>query len=385
MKKEKYILGLLLLGNLFFMMIARAHGTETLSGNLPLSDGQWKLVKEFPQKAFPHSVPPGNYSGITHLHDDIYAVVSDKSDSALYYNFRIQINLETGELENVENLGYPETLAEFFHNGRQVNGFDHEAIAKVSDSTLVVASEGKYNLKEYPIQVEKEAKNEHFWELKVSPSEFYPNYVFESLAYDTVNHKLWTMSESVLRRDGQPATPQNRTPNQLRLLGIDWTHSKNNSDIAVYAYSMDKPTSTTISPIYVMGVSELCVLPDSKLLVLERECSVPKIKLGAFCHCKLYVVNPKESKLFATVKMQGDSLQNFGPKFDANTSFMQKYLLVEWKTSLSLFGRSFANYEGMCLGPKLKDGSQVIILLADSQNQYAGVLKDWFKTIVIKP
>lgn len=32
----------------------------------------------------------GNYSGITHLHDDIYAVVSDKSDSALFFKFRIQ-------------------------------------------------------------------------------------------------------------------------------------------------------------------------------------------------------------------------------------------------------------------------------------------------------
>lgn len=38
----------------------------------------------------------------------------------------------------------------------------------------------------------------------------------------------------------------------------------------------------------------------------------------------------------------------------------------------------------MCLGPKLEDGSQVLILLSDSQNQYAGVLRDCFKTIVIK-
>ena len=57
---------------------------------------------------------------------------------------------------------------------------------------------------------------------------------------------------------------------------------------------------------------------------------------------------------------------------------------AEWKTGLSLSKRSFANYEGMCLGPKLEDGSQVVILLSDSQDQYAGVLKDWFKTIVIR-
>ena len=39
------------------------------------------------------TVAAGNYSGIAHLHDDIYAVVSDKSDSALYFNFRILMTI----------------------------------------------------------------------------------------------------------------------------------------------------------------------------------------------------------------------------------------------------------------------------------------------------
>ena len=44
----------------------------------------------------------------------------------------------------------------------------------------------------------------------------------------------------------------------------------------------------------------------------------------------------------------------------------------------------WANYEGMCLGPQLENGDQVIVLVSDSQDGYAGVLKDWFKTIVIR-
>jgi len=43
---------------------------------------------------------------------------------------------------------------------------------------------------------------------------------------------------------------------------------------------------------------------------------------------------------------------------------------------------SFANYEGMCLGPKLQDGRQVLILISDSQNQQYGILRDWLKTIM---
>ena len=59
------------------------------------------------------TVAAGNYSGIAHLHDDIYAVVSDKSDSALYFNFRILVNPKTGELEQVENLGFTERTPVF--------------------------------------------------------------------------------------------------------------------------------------------------------------------------------------------------------------------------------------------------------------------------------
>ena len=115
----------------------------------------WKIVRVNPQKAFPKTVAAGNYSGIAHLHDDIYAVVSDKSDSALYFNFRIQVNPKTGELERVENLGFTERTDGTLNDGKpwlaQEKGFDHEAIVKVSDSTLVIASEGYCRLKEYPI------------------------------------------------------------------------------------------------------------------------------------------------------------------------------------------------------------------------------------------
>lgn len=340
----------------------------------------WKVVRENPQKAFLKTVAAGNYSGIAHLHDDIYAVVSDKSDSALYFNFRIQVNPKTGELEQVENLGFTERTDGTLNDGKPWLGlekdFDHEAIVKVSDSTLVIASEGYCRLKEYPIlpisaDTAKIGYPHNLWESRWSSSEFYPNYNFESLAFDSVHQYLWTIPESTLRKDGQPATPQNGLTNQLRLMRLDWR--KLSRYMTTYAYQMDQPSTHKNADIYVMGVSELCVLPDGQLLVLEREAFIPKIKIGAFCKCKLYLVNPLNSRKFSMKE-----------KFSSDTPFLKKRLLTEWKTGLSLSKRSFANYEGMCLGPKLEDGSQVIILLSDSQDQYAGVLKDWFKTIVIR-
>lgn len=368
----------------------------------------WKVVREHPQKAFPKTVAAGNYSGIAHLHDDIYAVVSDKSDSALYFNFRIQVNPKTGELEQVENLGFTERTDGTLNDGKpwlwQEKGFDHEAIVKVSGSTLVIASEGYCRLKEYPIlptsaDTAKVDYQQNLWESRWSSADFYPNYNFESLAFDSVRQYLWTIPESTLRKDGQPATPQNGLANQLRLMRLDWGKIKENRNkeeyseqvsskeeyseqesskkdsryMTTYAYQMDQPSTHKKADIYVMGVSELCALPDGQLLVLEREAFIPKIKIGAFCKCKLYQINPLNSENFSMKE-----------NISSDTPFLKKKLLTEWKTSLSLSKRSFANYEGMCLGPKLEDGSQVVILLSDSQDQYAGVLKDWFKTIVIR-
>ena len=364
----------------------------------------WKVVRENPQKAFPKTVAAGNYSGIAHLHDDIYAVVSDKSDSALYFNFRILVNPKTGELEQVENLGFTERTDGTLNDGKpwqgQEKGFDHEAIVKVSDSTLVIASEGYCRLKEYPIlptsaDATKVDYQQNLWESRWPSADFYPNYNFESLAFDSVRQYLWTIPESTLRKDGQPATPQNGLANQLRLMRLDWGKIKENRNkkeyseqvsskkdsryMTTYAYQMDQPSTHKKADIYVMGVSELCVLPDGQLLVLEREAFIPKIKIGAFCKCKLYLINPLNSEEFS-MKEKFSMKENIS----SDTPFLKKRLLTEWKTGLSLSKRSFANYEGMCLGPKLEDGSQVIILLSDSQDQYAGVLKDWFKTIVIR-
>ena len=358
----------------------------------------WKVVREHPQKAFPKTVAAGNYSGIAHLHDDIYAVVSDKSDSALYFNFRIQVNPKTGELEQVENLGFNERTDGTLNDAKPwqglEKGFDHEAIVKVSDSTLVIASEGYCRLKEYPIlpisaDTAKVGYQQNLWESRWPSADFYPNYNFESLAFDSVRQYLWTIPESTLRKDGQPATSQNGLANQLRLMRLDWGKMKENRNkegyseqvsskkdsrcMTTYAYQMDQPSTHKKADIYVMGVSELCALPDGQLLVLEREAFIPKIKIGAFCKCKLYLINPLNSEEFSMKE-----------KFSSDTPFLKKRLLTEWKTGLSISKRSFANYEGMCLGPKLEDGSQVIILLSDSQDQYAGVLKDWFKTIVIR-
>lgn len=340
---------------LFFSLILSLCGVASAS-----ADNGWRVVKSQPQVNFRHAIPPGNYSGITRLHDDVYAMVSDKSDSALYFNVRLYISKQTGELLQAEWLGGKGKAG--------LKGLDNEAITQVSDSSVVIASEGKCRLKEYLLNDADETNN--MWAWSMSATEFYDNYNFESAAYDSANHRLWTINESTMRRDGKPATTQDPHQNVLRLLSFDWTdHTKQPT---AYLYKMDMPTTMKTAQTYVMGVSELCVLPDGKLLVLEREAFIPKVKIGSFCNCKLYVVDPSTFVPYAIDK-----------PVEAGAPYVEKRLLTSWRTSLSLLNQSWANYEGMCLGPQLENGDQVVVLVSDSQDGYAGVLRDWFKTIVI--
>lgn len=350
------------------------------------ASADWHVVRSHPQKHFLNTIPPGNYSGIANMGGDVYAMVSDKSDSVLYFNVRLYISRQTGELLQAEYMG---------SKGRvDAAGLDNEAIAKVSDSTIVVASEQCFRLKEYLIDEngreamgeadgnEKTAEAEgkrnvadgkaqpRLWEWSMPEKEFWPNYGFESLAYDSIGRKLWTINESTMRRDGKAATPQDPHKNVLRLMSF------NRDDLTAapvaYLYRMDMPTTMKAAQTYAMGVSELCALPDGQLLVLEREAFVPKTKLGAFCQCKLYVVNPSAEKPYPLEK-----------SVEADAPYVSKRLLTSWRTSITLFSQNWANYEGMCLGPRLENGDQVVVLVSDSQDGYAGLLRDWFKTIVI--
>ena len=84
------------------------------------------------------------------------------------------------------------------------------------------------------------------------------------------------------------------------------------------------------------------------------------------------------------VSPQTSKTINIGEPLTSDSPFMFKSLLWSSKTHMSFRGLNWANYEGMCLGPKLKDGSQTILLISDSQNRHKGVLQDWMKVLVMR-
>lgn len=310
------------------------------------------------QHHFDKQIPAGNYSGITYLGDNLYAVVSDKSPHDGFFVFKITLNPLTADIVDIRNLGF---------RGSDITGGDIEAIAYVpSSNMLYITRESDNTIKEYTL--EGKITNRQL------PTPFVyqrarDNLGLESLTHNAHTHRFWLCNESTLAGDGEQANAVNGIQNQLRLQSL----TTDFIPLHQYAYLMDKPHSTTKANLYDMGVVDVTALDDGSLLVLEREFHIPHSKLGAYVINKIYRVIPEESRRIDETE-----------PLTAQSSYLTKHFVAEWKTRLSIFHQDIANYEAMCLGPRLADGSQVLVLVSDSQNQAGGVLKDWFKTIVVR-
>ena len=298
------------------------------------------------QQAFPATVPAGNYSGLAWLGGDRYAVVNDKSAQAGFHLMSIRIDSISGQLLEVR--------ADSFVTSGQPNR-DEEGVCYVPQwNTVWISGEADGQIIEYQMDGQLTGRRLNI------PDEFrtaYPNAGFEALTYQQATHRFWTTSEQTLACDGEQPTIINKVANRLRLQSFD----DQLQPAEQYWYESDATVVEQTEGTSVLGVSGLAALDDGRVVVLEREVYRKPKNIGSFVHVKLYVVRP-------SMQQPGDVLR--------------KELLVEFRTKINITARSFANYEGVCVGPRLADGRQVLILVADSQNQYRGYLKDWFRTVV---
>ena len=299
------------------------------------------------QRKFPKTVSAGNYSGITWLGDSRYAVANDKSPTAGFYLMTIDIDSITGELSSVRE-------DTFLTSG--LPNRDEEGICYVPHTqTVFVSGEKDQEILEYNLQGQLTGRKLNIPEIFKS---CYSNGGFEALTYQAQTHLFWTTTEFTLKTDGEKPTIKRKIKNRLRLqsFGDDLQPKEQ------YWYETDSTMIHKEKGRSILGVSGLTALEDGRIVVLERELYFPKKQIGSFCIVRLYLVDPSQHQ-------PGEVLS--------------KTLLTEFKTKFNLTRRNFANYEGICLGPKLSDGRQVLILICDSQNQHRGVMRDWFKTVIL--
>ncbi len=164
------------------------------------------------------------------------------------------------------------------------------------------------------------------------------NLGLESLTCSPAGDRFWTANEETLTADGAVSGGGTAAVVRLQEFSADWKPLR---QFAWRAESANVRMQNVGN-----GVADLCLLADGRLLVLERGFGFLTLQT------RLFLADFKEATPTA-------ALPSLRPVPDRTINPVQKRLLLMRSTSTT-------NYEGIALGPVLKDGSRSLILVADS-------------------
>lgn len=177
-----------------------------------------------------------------------------------------------------------------------------------------------------------------------------PNRSFESLTRARDGASMWIANEQALTVDGSLATAVAGTPVRLLKLNVDGNSVTPGPQFA-YQVEPIHGSATFGSP--QSGLSDLTVMPDGTLLALERSVAVTSpIYLSRIYEVNADAATDVSGPPFAT----GLNGQAFAP--------VTKELL--WSGAVD--AGSGQNMEGLALGPKLANGSWLLLGVVDNQN-----------------
>ena len=394
--KDWCIVALLLcLGGKSLPLQAQSSKSSQSSPSTPLS-------RVLPQQALQQwHIPAGNYSGITPLGQQYYAVVSDKAPGVGYFVWHIQQDSLTGQVQRVTNCGFrslqPPISCSHSSTASNTSTDVEDVVFDAARGVLWMADEGTQTVTGYDTLTKQSIS------AFAIPSYFSKDSIYENLGFEALTHhprvQIWcSTSESPLRCDAghRPENLPSTVPLSLRLTFWDTTCKP----IGFLPYQMAAAQLSQQARYYLHGVPALCLLPNGALLVMERELSVPRFYVGAKCNIRLRLVPQTElSHIYAAANVSSDSqLLRHTPTASSylpaggvddlgrSLNSVSATEVASWHTRLDVFHRNLANYEGCCLGRQLSDGRQTILCISDAQGgagRWGVHLRDYIRVVVL--
>ena len=281
--------------------------------------------------------------GITWVSNSVYWAVTDEKHKTVVWELDIPVDADTGTVSvcRMRLLCRPDGTDD-------VEGIASDPL----DGSMWLADERAHAISRFdPVSGRRLPGRV---ELPAVMGRFRRDFGLESLTISSDGLSMWTCSEEALTPDGPLST--RRQGSDVRLTRfVRGAAAEPWKPVGQWVYQTDpiagKPwhNKSKNEDMTRSGVSELCLLDDGTLLTLEREFSV--VLVPRF-RCRIYETDFSQATDVLDRKTLAD-----GPAF----SRVSKRLLHETT--------GFAMYEGMCLGPKLADGSRILMLVSDGDKK----------------
>ncbi len=282
---------------------------------------------------------PEGLSGLTHAGGSQYYAVEDSG--ARLHPMTIQIDSSTGAV----------TSASF---GSQIilSGTDLEGVAYNSATgSVYVSDETGATVKEYNLSGGLLSSVS----VPAVYGSYRTNYSLESLSRQAGGQSLWTANEEALYEmgvvnDGPLSTTGGGTVVRLQRFD-DILAAAGQWAYVTEPLTGEGPDDENYER---SGVSDLCVLPNGKVLVLEREVDVT----GYFMSMPI----PKfHSRVYEVEFAGADDVSGIGSLEGATYTPLTKHLL--WHETFT-----FYMFEGIALGPQLDNGDYSLLLISDGDS-----------------
>lgn len=334
-----------------------------------------KFLDEYiiPEDLIVKGTKVGGLSDLDYDGEKFYAVC-DLPSSPRIYKFKIDINdYKIDSIQFLDVIKIPKQS----HNGTPLR-FDSEGLIYDSANNLfILSSEGLISQKKDPFIVELDTAGIVNSQYEI-PNYFKANYtkgprnngVFEGLDQSYDKKGIWVSTELPLKMDG-PEAKLYRTKSSVR---FTYYSQETKQPEKQFVYQLDRLRKVPFLPFGLSGVSAIMVYKPDLFFVLERSFSAGHGRHGF--RARLYLVDAHKATNTLTLK-------NIHKKLGKEITPANKKLIFDFNSiRKQLSHKSVDNLEGIALGPRLPNGHQSLIVIAD--NNFSSFTKEMNQVILLE-